>query len=126
VLVLIVDDQADSRWLLSEFFRLNGYDTATAWNGAEAIEVALANPPDVILLDLQMPLMGGEAFREHQLREPTLAKIPVLCLSGREDAGERAQGVGLSCLTKPVPLDVLMAAVQRLTQAPAPALKKRR
>jgi DNA-binding response OmpR family regulator len=119
VLVLIVDDQADSRWLLSEFFRLNGFRAATAANGAEAIEVALAEPPDVILLDLQMPLMSGEAFREHQLREPRIASVPVLCLSGRHDAGERARRVGLSCFIKPVPLDVLLAEVQRLTRSHA-------
>jgi len=74
----------------------------------------LATPPDVILLDLEMPVLGGEGFRARQLREPALAHVPVLCISGRYDAEERAERLGLTCFIKPVSLDHLLAEVRRL------------
>lgn len=114
VFVLIVDDHPDSNVLMSEFFRMHGFRTAQAEDGEAAMRQALATPPDVILLDLEMPVLGGEGFRARQLREPAVAHVPVVCVSGRYDAEERAGRLGLTCFIKPVPLDRLLAEVQRL------------
>jgi len=122
VLILIVDDHADSGLLMSEFFEYHGFRTSRAENGEQALRQALANPPDLILLDLEMPVMSGEGFRQRQLGEPSLADVPVLCVSGRYDARDRAERLGLPCFVKPVPLDILLAAVQRLQPRPAKVL----
>jgi DNA-binding response OmpR family regulator len=119
VLILIVDDHADSSLLMSEFFEYHGFRTSRAENGEEAIRRALADPPDLILLDLEMPVLSGEGFRQWQLGEPSIANVPVLCISGRYDARDRAARLGLPCFVKPVPLDVLLAEVQRRQPAPA-------
>jgi two-component system, cell cycle response regulator DivK len=118
VLILIVDDHADSGLLMAEFFEYHGFRTARAENGEQAIRQALADPPDLILLDLEMPVMSGEGFRQRQLQEPSIATVPVLCISGRYDARDRADRLGLTCFVKPVPLDLLLAEVQRRHPAP--------
>jgi two-component system cell cycle response regulator DivK len=114
VLVLIVDDHAECRWLLAEFFQWHGYRTAGAENGAEALRLALADPPDVIVLDLAMPVMCGERFREHQLREPTIAHVPVVCVSGCHDTLRQSATLGLSGFLKPAEPDALLEEVRRL------------
>lgn len=114
MLVLIVDDHPDSNAFMAEFFRLHGFRTVHAEDGEAALRQALVSLPDVILLDLEMPVLGGEGFRERQLLEPALAGVPVVCVSGRYDAEERAGRLGLPCILKPVSLDRLLAEVQRL------------
>ena len=80
--VLVVDDDLDSRTLLEMALAEEGYAVLVAANGAEALTVARQSHPIVILLDLAMPVMDGFAFRAAQLRDPQLAGIPVICVSG--------------------------------------------
>ena len=114
--VLVVDDDPDSRTLLTLALSGAGYDVATAQNGQEALRAARSHRPDVILLDLAMPVMDGFAFRAAQLQDPELAGIPVLCVSGRHDAAEAARDLGLdACLEKPFCLDDVVLRVFELS-----------
>ena len=114
--VLVVDDDPDSRTLLTLALCGAGYDVATAQNGEEALRAARNHRPDVILLDLAMPVMDGFAFRAAQLQDPELARIPVLCVSGRHDAAEAARDLGLdACLEKPFCLDDVVLRVWELS-----------
>ena len=114
--VLVVDDDPDSRTLLTLALSGAGYDVATAGNGEEALRAARAHRPDVILLDLAMPVMDGFAFRAAQLLDPELARVPVVCVSGRHDATEAARNLGLdACLEKPFCLDDVLLRVWELT-----------
>ena len=114
--VLVVDDDPDSRTLLTLALSGAGYDVATAQNGQEALRAARSHRPDVILLDLAMPVMDGFAFRAAQLQDPELAGIPVLCVSGRHDAVEAARDLGLdACLEKPFCLDDVVLRVWELS-----------
>ncbi len=102
VVVLVVDDDPDSRTLLELALSLEGYVVFAAANGVEALDTAHRFHPDVILLDLAMPVMDGFAFRAQQRRDPDLADVPVICVSGRHDAVEAARGMQLAaCLGKP-------------------------
>lgn len=116
--VLVVDDDPDSRTLLELALSLEGYVVLAAANGAEALDTARRCHPDVILLDLAMPVMDGFAFRAAQLRDPEIIDIPVICVSGRHDAVEAARGLHLAgCVGKPFALDEIVARVRDITEA---------
>jgi DNA-binding response OmpR family regulator len=116
IAVLIVDDDPDSRTLLELALSLEGHLVLSAANGAEALVVARCSHPDIILLDLAMPIMDGFAFRAAQLDEPALAAIPVICVSGRHDSREAAHSLKLNaCVTKPFAFEEIVARVKELT-----------
>jgi CheY-like chemotaxis protein len=108
--VLIVEDFADAREMYAEYLTYLGYRVITAENGAEAIDKAVAERPDVILMDLSLPVLDGwEATRRLKQHERTKA-IPVIALTGNALAGhdEHARKAGCDAfLTKPcLPQDV--------------------
>lgn len=116
--VLVVDDDPDSRTLLELALSVTGYSVDTAVNGRDALEHARAARPDVILLDLAMPVMDGFAFRSAQLRDPALAGIPVICVSGRHDAPAAARQLQMvHCFPKPFDLDEVISRVAGLVGA---------
>lgn len=120
-MILIVDDDDDIREDLAAILRSQGYDVVTAEHGLAAREwLVRARPlPDVILLDLMMPVMDGWQFRAEQLRDPALAHIPVLVLSGAADVRKEAAALGVAgYLKKPFKVDSLFAAVHLACPAP--------
>ncbi len=88
--ILVVDDDADARQRLRGVLERNGWTVSEAGNGAEALDVVAHAPPQLILLDLTMPVMDGFTFL-HELRtRPGCADIPVVVLSARDlDAEDR-------------------------------------
>ena len=116
--VLVVDDDPDARTLLEMALCAKGHVVLTAVNGADALTVARRSLPDLILLDLAMPIMDGFAFRSAQLRDPELASIPVICVSGRHDSVQAARAMHLAdCVPKPFGLDELIRRVERLVDS---------
>ena len=114
-LVLVVDDDVDSRTLLEMALSMAGYDVATAVNGLDALDVARSRRPRVILLDLAMPVMDGFEFRARQLRDSSLARIPVICVSGRHDAARASVQMRVAaCIPKPFDLDDVLTRVRQL------------
>jgi DNA-binding response OmpR family regulator len=114
-LVLVVDDDADSRTLLEMALSLSGYTVETAVNGRDALESARRNPPRLILLDLAMPIMDGFTFRTEQLRDSTLAAIPVICVSGRHDAARVSKRMHVAaCIPKPFDLATVIDHVRHI------------
>lgn len=100
--VLVVEDDTATRQLLATCLQLEGFCVATATNGAEGLEQMRHRLPCVILLDLMMPVMNGEQFRSAQLRDPELARVPVVCISAVYNAEERAKGLrAAACIGKP-------------------------
>ena len=110
-LILVVDDEYDIRDLIAEALALEGFDVSTASNGKDALEQARANPPDLILLDLMMPVMSGWEFMEAQRRDPELASIPVLVVTASFDS--EVEGAA-ALMRKPFDLDTLLPTVARL------------
>ena len=113
-LVLVIDDDLDSRTLLELALTFAGYSVRTACNGLEALATARRELPHVILLDLSMPIMDGFAFRAAQLRDPMLAGIPAICVSGRYDAVQATRTLRLAaCIGKPFDLERVIAEVRQ-------------
>jgi len=113
--VLIVDDDDDIRECIIDFLQDNGYAAVGASNGKDALEKlsARALEPAVIVLDLMMPVMDGRTFRDEQLRDPDLARIPVIVVSAfREASAVVADMECGSWVRKPVNLDRLLKAVR--------------
>ena len=114
--VMIVEDDRDTREMLGRFLELEGFDVRTAANGQLALEALDedAAAPEVILLDLMMPVMDGWQFREHQRRDPRFSDIPVVVVTA---AGPREDIPAISAdawLSKPVDFDRLLATIDSL------------
>jgi signal transduction histidine kinase len=114
-LVMVVDDDADIRELMVVTLQDRGYEVIEYSNGLDAL-VRLRTPckPDVIVLDLMMPIMDGWEFRVAQRRDPALAAIPVVALSA--DTTSKAAAIDADAyLRKPALPDSVADAVDRLT-----------
>ncbi len=111
--VLIVEDDVDIRETLHELLECAGYEASEAANGLEGLLAARLAPPDLIVLDLMMPVMDGWQFRRAQRSDPALASIPVIVISA---SGPSPIDADLF-LQKPFPLDRLVAAVARLRRS---------
>lgn len=113
-LVLIVEDDAFVAETMAEVLRDEGYDVAVAADGQQALDWLANNAaPDLILLDLWMPNVDGEEFRQRQLANPALAAIPVVVVSAAADARKRAQALGAATvLQKPIDLTRLLDVVE--------------
>ena len=122
--ILVADDSDDNRALCAELLAFYGFQVVTAADGQEAIAQARQLRPDLILLDLAMPILSGwEAAR--QLRaDPTLRGVPLIALTAHAfpEPLQQARDAGFDLvLTKPCDLADLRAAVESLLgDAPAP------
>ena len=112
--VLVVEDDADSRVMISTALEIEGYDVLTATNGVEAFNEARRHHPCVIVLDLMMPVMSGEEFRRAQVADAAIQRIPVVVLSAHHDAVAIAKRMKVAgCLTKPVDFDALSEIIKK-------------
>ena len=110
--ILIIDDDLDIRILLRTVLEHEGYDIIEAANGAEGLQQYQAIPPDLVITDLQMPVMDGLELLQvlrHVAPTPT-----VVALSGDQHMLAQAQRLTPYAFTKPVPLEQLRAAVLTL------------
>jgi len=114
--VLIVDDDGDLRDMMAQLLMLEGFQAASVANGREALEyLHQSTKPDVILLDLMMPVMDGWEFRRRQQADPAVADVPVIILSALDPA--RASGVNANAfLKKPLDFDRLLSLVRAYCQ----------
>lgn len=112
--VLIVDDDVEFRESVASWLSTHGFDVVVAENGRDALARLRDNPEVVaIVLDVEMPVMNGATFRGEQLSDPTIASIPLILLSGREDISPIAKALGAAAsLRKPVSGAQLLEAVR--------------
>jgi CheY-like chemotaxis protein len=115
--VLVVEDHTDIRRMMKIMLELQGFDVAEASDGYEAVEKALDEPPDVILMDMAMPVLDGvystRALRQHEEFE----RIPIIALTAYgEFYDERARAAGCTdVLQKPIDFSALKPLVQHYT-----------
>ena len=104
--VLLVEDDDDLRESLQILLERRGFDVVSACNGQEALsKVRPEDPPCLILLDLMMPVMDGWQLRAELLKNPQLATVPVILLSGVADLSSEAKTLqAIDYLLKPVDL----------------------
>src|SRR5438067_9483707 len=118
--VLVVDDDPQLREALTRALELDGYEVATASNGAQALEAIGRRRPDVAVLDVMMPYVGGldvcRTLRERKDR------MPILVLTARDEVGDRVAGLDAGAddyLTKPFALEELRARLRALLRRTA-------
>ena len=80
--ILIVDDDPDVLLILSTILQDQGYETLTASNGVEGWRIMKEEPPDLVLLDLMMPLKSGISLLSDMKKEEGLSRIPVIMVTG--------------------------------------------
>ena len=112
--ILIVEDDDDIIETLGDIFRGRGFRVRQASNGALAIADARARGerPDVILLDLMMPVMDGTEFLDTRVAEPLLAQVPVIVMTARQPIPPEVKSRVFDALQKPTDLKQLLAAVE--------------
>jgi two-component system cell cycle response regulator DivK len=128
--VLLVDDYPDAREMYSEYLEFSGFQVVEAGNGIEALERALEERPDIILMDLSLPVMDGWEATRRLKADSRTADIPVVALTGHALAGisEGAKKAGCDAfVTKPcLPEDLVKEIWKVLSDPTGPMTKKTR
>jgi len=116
-IVLLVDDYPDAREMYAEYLEFSGFEIVQAGNGVEAIERALDSHPDVILMDLSLPVMDGwEATRRLKADDRT-KDIPVLAVTGHALSGVSNDAKKAGCdgfITKPCLPEDLVTEIRKV------------
>ena len=117
--LLIVDDNEQNRDLLSRRFQRRGFDVLLANDGRAGVDMARAEKPDLILMDMNMPQLDGWEATRQLKAEPDVASVPVIGLTAHALEGDRERALEAGCAdyhTKPVDFPKLMAQIEALLQ----------
>lgn len=115
--VLVVDDEPDIRATVSAMLEIEGYRVMEATNGADALAAVERGAPDLILLDMRMPVLDGWGFAD-ELRRRGL-RIPIVVMTAARDAATWAAEIAASdYLAKPFGFDDLISAIERTQVSP--------
>jgi CheY-like chemotaxis protein len=112
--VLLVEDFEDSRTGLSKLLESEGYEVLQAADGAEAIEVALHSRPDIILMDLTLPVVDGLTATRKIKEIEYMSRVPVIALTAHDPEDVRQMVSSAGCtdfVTKPVNFSTLVALI---------------
>lgn len=110
--ILIVDDDLGIRELLDEILLNEGYEILLAANGAQAVELARAEQPDLILMDLMMPVLNGAEAMVILKRDPRTRDIRIIAMSAGQNLRHQVHDLlADSLIAKPFDLDTLLADV---------------
>lgn len=115
--ILVVEDSNDTRNVLNFSLTKNGYKVLTAVNGEEAISVALRERPDLILMDLNMPLMDGLAATKQMREHEELREVPILAVTAYDTYGMKEAAKEAGCdgyIKKPIDFDRLDTILGRV------------
>lgn len=115
--ILVAEDNLSNRNLLVDVLHSLGYHVTTATDGYDAIQKALAQPPDLILMDIQLPSMDGLETIRRMRAHPALEQLPIVALTALVMPGDRERCLkagATAYLAKPLPLNGLDTLIQRL------------
>ena len=120
--ILYVEDNDDNVYMLKMRLELlGGFEVLAAEDGEKGCEIALRERPDIILMDLEMPVIDGWEATRRLKGDPQTYDIPVIALSAHALAGEREKAIAAGCDefdTKPIEFERLVATVRRLLAHP--------
>jgi two-component system, cell cycle response regulator DivK len=115
--ILLVEDNEDNRDMLSRRLMRRGYEVPIAVDGQAGVEMARTERPDLILMDMSLPIMSGSEATQQIKADPVTASIPVIALTAHAMAGDREKALEAGCDdydTKPVELERLLAKIESL------------
>jgi two-component system, cell cycle response regulator DivK len=122
--ILLVEDNEANRDMLSRRLLRKGYEVLLAMDGGEGLAMAQSQSPDLILMDMSLPVVDGwEATRRLKAQAQT-REIPVIALTAHAMSGDRQKALSAGCDdfdTKPVELPRLLTKIEALLQRPRPA-----
>jgi two-component system phosphate regulon response regulator PhoB len=125
--ILVVEDERDIAALVAYHLTKEGYRVRTAEGGAEALEAAMTDRPDLLILDLMLPGFSGYDVLAELRRRPELAEVPVIVLTARRDEADRVKGLELGAddyVTKPFsPRELVLRVSAVLRRARSPAVE---
>ncbi len=116
--ILLVEDNEMNREILSRRLVKRGYLVHVALDGQAALAMASDLMPDIILMDLNLPVLDGWEATRRLKSDPATARIPVMCLTAHAMVGDRDRGMSAGCDeygTKPMSFEQILATIQRLT-----------
>jgi two-component system cell cycle response regulator DivK len=114
--ILVVEDQEDNRTILRDLLGMAGYELIEATNGAEGIELALREKPDLILMDIQLPLIDGYEATRRIKENADLKATPIVAVTSYALSGDEAKARAAGCdayVTKPFSPRELLAKVRQ-------------
>jgi CheY-like chemotaxis protein len=117
--VLVVEDNEESREGLARHLRRRGYETLIAVDGRQGVDLARAEVPDLILMDMSLPVLDGWEATRQLKAAPQTQGIPVIALTAHAMAGDREKALEAGCDnydTKPVEFVRLLAKIQSLLE----------
>ncbi|WP_227764689.1 response regulator [Zhaonella formicivorans] len=115
--ILVVDDQRGVRQLLETFFKEEGFRTTTAGNGKEAVDLIERENPDLIIMDVKMPVMGGsEALARIKKLKPVIPVLMMTAYADEEKQKELLMLGAIECFLKPLDLEQLLEKVYQVLQ----------
>jgi len=116
--LLYIEDNEDNVYMLKMRLELLGdFEVLSAEDGEKGCQMAVAEQPEVILMDLEMPVLDGWEAARRLKREATTRDIPIIALSAHALPGEREKAIAAGCDefdTKPIQFDRLVATLRRL------------
>jgi two-component system cell cycle response regulator DivK len=115
-LFLVVEDFEDSRFMMRRLLEMAGYRVLEASDGEQAIKMALAEQPTLILMDLSLPKLDGLAATREIRKQKALRKVPIVAVSAHDSPQTRAEALAAGCneyVTKPIDFDNLNAVLER-------------
>jgi CheY-like chemotaxis protein len=118
--ILLVEDNEMNRDMLSRRLKKKGYDVVMAFDGQRGVEMATEESPDIILLDMSLPVMDGWDAARHLKSDETTKPIPIIALTAHAMAGDRDKALGAGCDdydTKPVDIKRLLEKIEKWSNA---------
>ncbi len=115
--VMVVEDFEDNRFMMRRLLELSGYHVLEAVNGEEAVKKAQLERPDLILMDLSLPLLDGLAATRRIREVEALRDVPIVAVSAHDTSDFHADALAAGCndyVTKPIDFDQLESLLKRL------------
>jgi CheY-like chemotaxis protein len=116
-LILLVEDESDLRRMYAQQLVLSGFDVIEVGNGADAVTHTAEHFPDVVLMDLSLPVLDGWEATRRLKNDQRTAHIPVVALTAHDGSGELQRATRAGCdwfVPKPCPPDALVAEIRRV------------
>ena len=114
--ILVIEDQEDNRAILRDLLTASGYELIEAQDGEEGVEAAERERPDLILMDIQLPVLDGYDATRRIKSNPQLAAIPIIAVTSYALSGDEAKARAAGCddyVTKPFSPRALLAKVRQ-------------